>query len=93
MPQIRPPEMRRSWLFVGGADEAALIAAADSGADVLIHELEDFTAPSSRPAAREIAPRTRRLEGAWLCRLCASIRWRATAATIWMRLCMARLML
>ena len=33
MPQIRPPEMRRSWLFVGGADEAALIAAADSGED------------------------------------------------------------
>ena len=33
MPQIRPPEMRRSWLFVGGTDEAALIAAADSGED------------------------------------------------------------
>ncbi|MEC9184338.1 MAG: hypothetical protein VX930_08670, partial [Pseudomonadota bacterium] len=33
MPQTRPPEMRRSWLFVGGADEAALIAAADSGED------------------------------------------------------------
>ena len=56
MPQIRPPEMRRSWLFVGGADEAALIAAADSGADVLIHELEDFTAPSSRPAAERLHP-------------------------------------
>ena len=33
MPQIRPPKMRRSWLFIGGADAAALIAAADSGED------------------------------------------------------------
>lgn len=56
MRQIRPPKLRRSWLFVGGADQAQLTAAADSGADVLIHELEDFTAPSQRPKAREIAP-------------------------------------
>jgi len=69
MPQIRPPELRRSWLFVGGADESALIAAADSGADVLIHELEDFTAPAIRPAAREIAPRV--LE-AWKARGCVA---------------------
>ena len=69
MPQIRPPEMRRSWLFVGGADEAALFAAADSGADVLIHELEDFTAPSSRPAARGIAPR---VLAAWKARGCVA---------------------
>lgn len=57
MRQTRPPKLRRSWLFVGGANEATLLAAADSGADVLIHELEDFTAPPMRPAAREIAPR------------------------------------
>ena len=56
MHQIRPPKLRRSWLFVGGADEATLLAAAESGADVLIHELEDFTAPAMRPAAREIGP-------------------------------------
>tara|TARA_B100000676_G_scaffold10907_2_gene10134 strand:+ start:1458 stop:2342 length:885 start_codon:yes stop_codon:yes gene_type:complete len=57
MHQIRPPKLRRSWLFVGGADEATLLAAAESGADVLIHELEDFTAPAMRPVAREIGPR------------------------------------
>lgn len=47
---------RRSWLFVAGADPAAHAAAARSGADVLIHELEDFTPPSLRPRARKLAP-------------------------------------
>lgn len=56
MRKRRPPHLRRSWLFIGGADREALIAAAGSGADVLIHELEDFTAPNQRPAARAIAP-------------------------------------
>lgn len=56
MRRIRPPHLRRSWLFVGGADQAALLAAAHSGADVVIHELEDFTAPTMRPAARAVAP-------------------------------------
>lgn len=56
MRKRRPPNIRRSWLFLGGTDVDALIAAADSGADVLIHELEDFTAPDQRPAARAIAP-------------------------------------
>lgn len=55
MSQTRPPHLRRSWLFVGGANEAELIAAADSGADVLIHELEDFTSPALRPKAREVS--------------------------------------
>lgn len=54
MTGLRAPALRRSWLFVGGADRAALIAAADNGADVLIHELEDFTAPALRPKARGI---------------------------------------
>jgi citrate lyase subunit beta/citryl-CoA lyase len=54
---IRAPHLRRSWLFVGGADEAALIGASSSGADVLIHELEDFTPPAQRNAARDVAPR------------------------------------
>jgi citrate lyase subunit beta / citryl-CoA lyase len=44
--------MRRSWLFVPGADAAAHAAAARSGADVLIQELEDFTPPEMRPQAR-----------------------------------------
>lgn len=46
---------RRSWLFVPGADAAAHEAAARSGADVLVHELEDFTPPERRPAARALA--------------------------------------
>ena len=40
--------MRRSWLFVPGADEKAHAAAARSGADVIILELEDFTPPGLR---------------------------------------------
>lgn len=47
--------MRRTWLFVPGADEAAQAAAARSGADVLIQELEDFTPPELRPQARKLA--------------------------------------
>ena len=46
---------RRSWLFVPGADEAAHAAAARSGADVIVLELEDFTPPELRPRARELS--------------------------------------
>ena len=49
---LRP---RRSWLFLPGADAAAHEAAARSGADVLIQELEDFTPPERRPEARAMA--------------------------------------
>jgi len=49
--------MRRSWLFVPGADEHAHAAAARSGADVIILELEDFTPPELRPRARALAAR------------------------------------
>lgn len=49
-------EARRSWYFVEGADDEALAAALDSGADVLIQELEDFTPPARRPHARAISP-------------------------------------
>lgn len=52
---MRPP--RRSWLFVPGADPAAHEAAAASGADVLIQELEDFTPPALRAKARALAAR------------------------------------
>lgn len=55
MTDPRPTRICRSWLFVNGADEAALSAAPQSGADVLIQELEDFTPPQMRPRAREIA--------------------------------------
>jgi len=52
---VRPP--RRTWLFVPGADRKAHEAAAASGADVLIQELEDFTPPALRPKARALAAR------------------------------------
>jgi len=54
----RPAALRRSWLFVPGADPQALAGAVDCGADVLIQELEDFTAPASRPEARRLAAET-----------------------------------
>lgn len=47
--------MRRTWLFVPGANAAAHAAAARSGADVLIQELEDFTPPGLRSQARALA--------------------------------------
>lgn len=49
------PARRRTWLFVAGADPAAHAAAAASGADVLIQELEDFTPPERRAQARALA--------------------------------------
>lgn len=49
------PVARRTWLFVPGADPKAHEAAARSGADVIIQELEDFTPPSLRPKARALA--------------------------------------
>ncbi len=52
----RPIALCRSWLFVPGADGAAAAAAAGGDADVLIQELEDFTPPPRRPAARAMAP-------------------------------------
>jgi len=47
--------LRRTWLFVAGADEKAHSAASRSGADVLVQELEDFTPPELRPKARALA--------------------------------------
>lgn len=55
MRRIRPVKLCRSWLFLEGANEAVLQRAAASGADVLIHELEDFTPPALRPKARTLA--------------------------------------
>ena len=46
---------RRTWLFVPGADEAAHAAAARSGADVIVLELEDFTPPELRSRARQLS--------------------------------------
>jgi citrate lyase subunit beta / citryl-CoA lyase len=53
----RPPELRRTWLFVGGADDGELAAATNSRADVIALELEDFTPPTRRAEARAKAAR------------------------------------
>lgn len=55
-PSRRSPDLRRSYLFLPGAEAAALTAGPTSGADVLIQELEDFTPPQRLPEARGIAP-------------------------------------
>jgi len=52
----RSPELRRTWLFGAGVDAAMHEAMAQSGADVLIHDLEDFTPPERRAEARALAP-------------------------------------
>ncbi len=52
----RPARLCRSWLFLEGANETVLRDAGGSRADVLIQELEDFTPPDLRPAARRLAP-------------------------------------
>ncbi|MDW3205230.1 MAG: CoA ester lyase [Alphaproteobacteria bacterium] len=52
---LRPPRLRRTWLFTGGADRTMQLGAGQSGADVVILELEDFTRPAQRPAARALA--------------------------------------
>ena len=49
------PLARRTWLFVPGADAAAHRAAARSGADVIVLELEDFTPPELRAKARALS--------------------------------------
>ena len=56
MRRLRPARFCRSWLFLEGANEAALSRASECGADVLIQELEDFTPSHLRPAARALAP-------------------------------------
>jgi len=45
----------RTWLFVAGADPAAHRAAARSGADAIILDLEDFTPPELRAKARSLS--------------------------------------
>lgn len=52
----RGPELRRTWLFGAGADSKTHDAMAQSGADVLIQDLEDWTPPERRAEARALAP-------------------------------------
>jgi len=54
-PTRRTPPLRRSWLFLPGAERDVLAAAPAVRADVLIQELEDFTPPDRRPEARRLA--------------------------------------
>ena len=51
----RPTPLCRSWLFLPGAEEEVLASAPESGADVLIQELEDFTPPQRRAEAHALA--------------------------------------
>jgi citrate lyase subunit beta/citryl-CoA lyase len=63
----------RTWLFGPGADHAAHEVMAESGADVLIQDLEDFTPPPRRNEARAL---TAGLFSRWRtagARLCARI--------------------
>ncbi|MDR3468321.1 MAG: aldolase/citrate lyase family protein [Xanthobacteraceae bacterium] len=55
MRQIRPARVCRSWLFLEGANAAALERGPRTGADVLIQELEDFTPAALRATARALA--------------------------------------
>lgn len=45
--------LRRTWLFVPGAQPDAHAAALDSSCDVIVADLEEMTAPQDRPMARE----------------------------------------
>lgn len=54
----RAPELRRSWLFLPGAEKDALLGAVTSAADVLIQELEDFVPLGRKDEARRLGPET-----------------------------------
>ena len=56
MRKIRPTHLRRSWLFVGAANDAHIEKASLSEADVCIQEFEDFCVPERRDYARNIMP-------------------------------------
>lgn len=67
------PDLRRTWLFGPGANVAAHAAMAQCGADVLILDLEDFTPPALRSAARATA-------------VAVLQRWRAAGALVCVRI-------
>jgi citrate lyase subunit beta/citryl-CoA lyase len=52
----RSPDLRRTWLFGAGADPAMHDLMTACSADVLIHDLEDYTPPERRAEARALAP-------------------------------------
>ena len=52
MPRTRPT---RSWLFTPGTRDDRFAKAAETGADVLIIDLEDAVSPDDKPRARSVA--------------------------------------
>ncbi|WP_235025540.1 HpcH/HpaI aldolase/citrate lyase family protein, partial [Caballeronia terrestris] len=60
MQPVRPPELRRAWFFIPGADASRHADALASGADAIVVDLEEMTAPADRPAARELIVRALR---------------------------------
>lgn len=53
---MKPPALRRSWIFLGAADAPTLERAYACPADALIADLEDGTPPHLRPQARATLP-------------------------------------
>ena len=53
---LRPLHLRRSWLFVGAANEEDIHASFNSKADVCILEFEDFCLPKNREKGRKMLP-------------------------------------
>ncbi|MBF96369.1 MAG: hypothetical protein CMJ13_03995 [Pelagibacterales bacterium] len=53
---LRPLHLRRSWLFVGAANEEDIQASFASNADVCILDFEDFCPPNKRSKARKMLP-------------------------------------
>lgn len=53
---VRPTLLRRSWVFLAPADEAAYPRAWSSAADALVADLEDSTPPHLRAHARGLLP-------------------------------------
>ena len=51
----RAPDLRRSLLFVAGADTAVHTQALQSHPDVLAQDLEDFTPQQLKESARKLA--------------------------------------
>ena len=50
---LRPPSLRRAWLFVPGNDMNRHAIAMTSGADAIVADLEEMTAPEDRVQARQ----------------------------------------
>jgi citrate lyase subunit beta/citryl-CoA lyase len=50
---LRPPPLRRAWLFVPGVDADRHAIALQSGADAVVADLEEMTAPEDRVVARQ----------------------------------------